>query len=423
MDAELSQEAAAAAVRDEAAQAAAAQVQALDQGASPITTPFKLQDKQVVTVVPPAHLEDYFPASREAPMVLTLTMKEFEELHTEWEKAFGLKLGNHVLRYIYDFAGGQAGSVCIILDFLQAKLVNEAKQGDVNIIASYKLTSPGMLQACSTSRSIAHISTMSPHEQRVVLQLLNDGSLDFANLSEELKAPLHKLYAEGMVVPDERQPGGRMFRFTSPMHELVAAHGAYFDTQNIKDIKTLVKLMLQRLDPLVLSMSHGRATQTNRPLEGVYHHEVYRTISGLLPIDGTGMKAVLSTFVGQLFGVDGFLDLYVSEPWCWGFELLRDGRGLTEHTNRFMPGGVYHKMKDRGQLKHIVVLDMRAENMGAPKTYQSPDADMFVIRACFTQKYQSVWVHGLEKDAFELKVCGRQGVTSSCSSVEMSIRS
>jgi len=108
--------------------------------------------------------------------------------------------------------------------------------------------------------------------------------------------------------------------------------------------------------------------------------------------------------LSQLFGVEGFLDLYVSEPWCWGFELLRDGEGINEHFNRFLEGGRYFKMRERGQLKQMVLLDMRSDTTGAPRSFTSSDSDVWVIRVCFCDSYTKAIVHGLGDQPVTLDV-------------------
>ena len=121
----------------------------------------------------------------------------------------------------------------------------------------------------------------------------------------------------------------------------------------------------------------------------------------------------------QLFDVDGFLDLYVGAPLFWGFELLRDGDGITEHTHRFLPGGQYYKMVENGQLREFVVLDMRAVAVGNPRrlSVTTPDHQVDVIRVCFKDEYQKAIVHGLSAQPEEI-VVGRQqradSMTSTC---------
>ena len=45
--------------------------------------------------------------------------------------------------------------------------------------------------------------------------------------------------------------------------------------------------------------------------------------------------ASISPDVGGIYGARGMLD-YLVMPMKWGFELLRDGKGLQKHVNRFV---------------------------------------------------------------------------------------
>lgn len=44
---------------------------------------------------------------------------------------------------------------------------------------------------------------------------------------------------------------------------------------------------------------------------------------------------------------DGQIDFRIIDP-AWGIDLLQDGDRLTEHCERFLPGGLYHSWISRG---------------------------------------------------------------------------
>ena len=139
---------------------------------------------------------------------------------------------------------------------------------------------------------------MNACQQQVVALLIEGGGflkLEDQTLSRYLQQAVLQLYTWGMMVPDNEEGDSweaLSFRITSPMHMAVMAQQLYRDTQDIQDIKLLVRTAIQRMDPNVLRLSVGRTASSGRPLEGVYHHELYRVICSLLPRDGQGVKAV-----------------------------------------------------------------------------------------------------------------------------------
>ena len=148
---------------------------------------------------------------------------------------------------------------------------------------------------------------MNALEQKVVALLVESGGvlkLQSDAVFDSLQPAIIQLYTWGMVVLDDDDDGDSWdspsFRITSPMHEVVMAQQLYCDTIDIKDLKLLVRTAIQRMNPVVLRLSDGRTVSNGRPLESVYHQELYRVICGLLPRDDNGVKAVLSSFVGQV---------------------------------------------------------------------------------------------------------------------------
>ena len=74
---------------------------------SPISTPFKRPANQVMTTTPIYRLEQCYPCRADGPMTLTLQRDEFDDLCSAWCSTYGIRLGAHVLQYIYFFSGGQ----------------------------------------------------------------------------------------------------------------------------------------------------------------------------------------------------------------------------------------------------------------------------------------------------------------------------
>lgn len=124
----------------------------------------------------------------------------------------------------------------------------------------------------------------------------------------------------------------------------------------------------------------------------------------------------------QLYGAKGFLDMYVGEPFCWGFEFLRDEDQLQEHINRFAKGGTYHRMIKDGKLKKYAVIDLRATST-EPPSLDYRQKGVPVVHVSFKEEYSMAQVQGMGPKDGNYKVAGQQNPVSNSSSVPISIRS
>lgn len=86
-----------------------------------------------------------------------------------------------------------------------------------------------------------------------------------------------------------------------------------------------------------------------KPLEAVYQDEFYRVFNSLLS-SGSGISSEWSR------GSSGRIDFRIVGP-KWGIELVRDGNRLTEHCQRFLPGGAYFQWIQDGFLSDSIILD------------------------------------------------------------------
>lgn len=89
----------------------------------------------------------------------------------------------------------------------------------------------------------------------------------------------------------------------------------------------------------------------SHPPEAHFQDELYRAFHSLVG-HGVGISSEW-TRAG-----DGRIDFRITEP-GWGIELLRDGNRLSEHCNRFLPGGAYHRWITEGLLEDWLIIDCR----------------------------------------------------------------
>lgn len=84
--------------------------------------------------------------------------------------------------------------------------------------------------------------------------------------------------------------------------------------------------------------------------------EFYRAATTALPRNHT-----ISPDVGWALQSQGFLDFYVNSKLNWGFELLRDGKDMSEHERRFTENdGVYRPMVLSGAIAQWAIIDFRS---------------------------------------------------------------
>ena len=87
------------------------------------------------------------------------------------------------------------------------------------------------------------------------------------------------------------------------------------------------------------------------PLEDHYQKQFYSA----LQVDGLFLSPEFSTT-----GVKGLgsIDFYLA-PNKWGFEFTKDGRQISDHYNRFLRNGRYHRWIAEGTFSDWVLLDFR----------------------------------------------------------------
>ena len=162
---------------------------------------------------------------------------------------------------------------------------------------SYHLTSWSLLLHCKGNlRSYREPQQLTSIQCLVLERLLgSEATIRVTAEEPEVLQAARDLYGLGMIIPDETFGSDSVFRFSSPLHGMLAAHDFYGGKNPATTIPDLVRRMLSRMSPKVLQESEGRSKKTNNPLEGTYHHEAYRAMFNCLP-----EKAVLSVFVGQV---------------------------------------------------------------------------------------------------------------------------
>lgn len=71
------------------------------------------------------------------------------------------------------------------------------------------------------------------------------------------------------------------------------------------------------------------------------------------------------------------MDFFINSDLGYGFELLRNGTGITEHADRFEEGGGYWPLIQNGWMKDFLVIDFR------PLGLKISSKDIRVVFACY----------------------------------------
>lgn len=121
------------------------------------------------------------------------------------------------------------------------------------------------------------------------------------------------------------------------------------------NIGTMAYKVLQRFSRKMLRMAeqgqrYGPSGKP-RPLEATYQDEFYRCF-----YDEVGPDIAIISERSCVHR--GRIDFHMLTP-GWGFELLRDGDRLSEHYERFLPGGMYFQSIQQGLLSDWLILDCR----------------------------------------------------------------
>ncbi|RGB43525.1 hypothetical protein C1646_737945 [Rhizophagus diaphanus] len=90
-----------------------------------------------------------------------------------------------------------------------------------------------------------------------------------------------------------------------------------------------------------------------RIMEQTWQKEFYRIGTQVL-----GSDHFLSCEVGSVFGCEGRIDFYVDKL-DWAIELLRDGKDMKKHKDKFEPSGIYEEIVKYA--KNIAIIDIRSE--------------------------------------------------------------
>jgi len=145
----------------------------------------------------------------------------------------------------------------------------------------------------------------------------------------------------------------------------------------------LVIATIKGILPCFLSDSPRSSSGQTIPLEDQYQKEFYRSFYMLLG----GHVLISPEYIAKTGKGGGTIDFLVSDK-KWGFELLRNGDRLTEHMDRFKPGGAYYGMIQSNIMQDYIVLDFSILKPAKPH----PEYQGHLYHVVFSNSFRDVSV-------------------------------
>lgn len=93
----------------------------------------------------------------------------------------------------------------------------------------------------------------------------------------------------------------------------------------------------------------------------------------------------------QALGGNGYMDFFISDPYCVGLELTREGSSITEHLGRFLNPDKYRPMLENGSVQKHAVVDFRTQGNGH-RFKTDPHLYTVLFEQNFTQA--TIWNQG-----------------------------
>ncbi|GAM26647.1 hypothetical protein SAMD00019534_098220 [Acytostelium subglobosum LB1] len=288
----------------------------------------------------------------------------------------GFRLTKNTCDRIWSSTGGHVGLVTQFIWTLYDQFKDLADDNDVlsfilggrfmgamaaNRAASFQNLSQGQLlfldQFDAHERIFkqhAPVNIVTPLIKHGILVVLNDTHLSFSS-------PIFRaLYFQFRVSPTTR--GHTDLSFDDFIVETIS----HFDRDTLLNTK-------------------GKGTD-GKPLESTWQGEFYRCAVAVLPPD-----VYISQNVGQLFGIDCYLDFYVDDGHKWGIELLCEGKGIQEHAGRFKTGGKYKEFTNKRATIDFRISDVRPTQK--------------------TKSTSSLWLVTYDEDMTQLRISNSTGLS------------
>lgn len=144
-----------------------------------------------------------------------------------------------------------------------------------------------------------------------------------------------------------------------------------FPYQKFQSVEDLSFIALQDFRKVYLRSDEVRLSSggLRKPVESQYRDEFYRSCFEIL-----GRKIFLIPEFSTP-GCEGRIDFFIKST-KWGVECIREGDRLQKHIERFLPGGSYYSMIERGEMVQHLLIDFRTSS---PPIFQGIPIMLFLF--------------------------------------------
>ena len=94
------------------------------------------------------------------------------------------------------------------------------------------------------------------------------------------------------------------------------------------------------------------------------------------------------------------MDFFISDPYCVGLELTREGSNITEHLGRFLDPDKYGPMLENGSVQKHAVVDFRTRGDGN-RFKKDPHLYTVLFKQNFTQA--TIWNQGFASKPLQVR--------------------
>jgi hypothetical protein len=195
---------------------------------------------------------------------------------------------------------------------------------------------------------LQNLSIATVLETVVARQSVND-----QGFSEDEKAALQTCFRRGWLHSDS--VGDTRYFFASPLHQVFVEGILYRPMSATIPEETLQKFVIaicHTMSPLNLQVRQVGAACIQRPPEAQYGDVFYQACLA----HTRGSVRTLSEYGTK----EGRIDFFIPSR-GWGIEILRDGKDIREHNDRFV-SGAYSKWITGKVMEDYIILDFRGNN-------------------------------------------------------------
>ncbi|KKK17577.1 hypothetical protein ARAM_003943 [Aspergillus rambellii] len=280
--------------------------------------------------------------------------------------------------YLYTITNGHPGAVNALVAYAYEANRYDLKHGTISSVSKYLMTKSleddaqvfRSLESYPVFRSFPAPNVLTMPVVTTLRRCLKSGTIP-CDLNDE---GVKRCYELGWLHSDQTKSFAELFLYTFQPRP--------FPFEQFPSITALCQAIIRKFSQKNLGSSveiELAPSRFRRPPEAQFQDELYRCFFDIVGY-GVGLSSEWSR------AGDGRIDFRVVEP-RWGIEVLRDGDRLSDHCNRFRPGGAYYPWITQGYIRDWLILDFRHT---PPQKYSIPGTKLW--RIVFQDQYASAYI-------------------------------